>query len=173
MGPVLFKGDFSMRMEFHLTFLLLSSIISFAASSEEDLNSPLIIGSSCVLEAIDPSNGNFDQEASDACGKCFEGAGSDISEFRLVIHMMIMVVFENARMSMIRPKALNSCYCYIHLQLTINHQVLKQELFWEVFDRHVFHLCYSSCQWWWYQANQPFYKSITITKIMLVFPLSR
>jgi len=74
--------DFSMRMEFHLTFLLLSSIIGFAASSEEDLNSPLIIGSSCVLEAIDPTNGNFDQEASDACGKCFEGAGSDISEFR-------------------------------------------------------------------------------------------
>ena len=97
----MFKVDFSMRMEFHLTFLLLSSITSFAASSEEDLNSPLIIGSSCVLEAINPTNGNFDQEASDACGKCFEGAGSDISEFRLVIHMMVMVVFENARMLMI------------------------------------------------------------------------
>merc|ERR1711909_51757 len=71
------------RMEFHptlLQILLLSGIVSFATSS--DLNSPLIIGSSCVLEAIDPNNGKFDQEASDACGKCFEGAGSDISAFR-------------------------------------------------------------------------------------------
>merc|ERR1719430_140242 len=70
-------------MEFHptlLQILLLSGIVSFATSS--DLNSPLIIGSSCVLEAIDPNNGKFDQEASDACGKCFEGAGSDISAFR-------------------------------------------------------------------------------------------
>ena len=76
----------SKRMEFHptlLQILLLSGIVSFATSS--DLNSPLIIGSSCVLEAIDPNNGKFDQEASDACGKCFEGAGSDISAFRFGI----------------------------------------------------------------------------------------
>ena len=101
-GRPLRRECLSKRMEFHptlLQILLLSGIVSFATSS--DLNSPLIIGSSCVLEAIDPNNGKFDQEASDACGKCFEGAGSDISEFRLVIHMMVMVVFENARMLMI------------------------------------------------------------------------
>ena len=86
-------------MEFYPTLIILqiflSSKISFAASSsEEDLNSPLIIGSSCVLEAIDPSNGNFEEEASDACGKCFEGAGSDISAFRFNSIMMVTINIE-------------------------------------------------------------------------------
>ena len=77
----------SSGMEFHLNLLqilIISNIcIGFAAAgSEQDLNPSLVIGSSCVLEAIDPNDGNFDQEVSDACGKCFEGAGSDISGFR-------------------------------------------------------------------------------------------
>ena len=68
-------------MNFYLTFLL----SSFAAASSKEVSyeeSSLIIGSSCVLEAFNLNDGSFDEEASDACGKCFDGAGSDISEFR-------------------------------------------------------------------------------------------
>ena len=49
------------------------------------MESYLIIGSSCVLEAFNLNDGSFDQEASDACGKCFDRAGYDISEFRFVV----------------------------------------------------------------------------------------
>merc|ERR1712212_172310 len=76
------------RMKFCLAFLqiVLSSIcISFAAASSKEvsyLESYLVIGTSCVLEAFNPNDGSFDQEASDDCGKCFDRAGYDISQFR-------------------------------------------------------------------------------------------
>ena len=78
-------------MKFCLAFLqiVLSSIcIGFAAASSKEVSyveSYLIIGSSCVLEAFNPNDGSFDQEASDDCGECFDRAGYDISEFRLVV----------------------------------------------------------------------------------------
>merc|ERR1719234_1750095 len=74
-------------MKFYLALLLqilLSSSFA-AAGSSQDVSyeeSSLIIGSSCVLEAFNVNDGSFDEEASDACGKCFDRAGSDISEFR-------------------------------------------------------------------------------------------
>ena len=73
-------------MNFYLALLLQIVLFSsFAAASSKEVSyeeSYLIIGSSCVLEAFNLNDGSFDEEASDACGKCFDRAGSEISAFR-------------------------------------------------------------------------------------------
>jgi len=60
-----------------------SSLSTHSFSSSSSTFDPVVVvGSSCVLEAYNLTSGSLDQEASDACGKCFEEAGEDLARFR-------------------------------------------------------------------------------------------